>query len=271
MKNHKIRVWHLIVFNLFFSFSGSFVALYLGVDKPVENLIEVLFSTFFVIFLLIIMPDIRRFLFNINMKNLLPSIIAGILAGLLLWFTMVLYIPLNQLTLDSCNLELCSTLLDKYYTFNSTGKASRMSEFLMISMIIKFVIIAPIREELLYRSAMSVLFNKRYTIVMTSIFVAIVFAIFHLRYFVFMMGYSLVMSAMVLKYRNILPAVIAHGIYNGIIFFLYPSKAIISHYSNLGLFEISLVIFLLINIFFWSCFVISRQSLDWLHSSERNE
>jgi len=264
INNTEIKVWHLLLFYFFFSFAGSFLALYSGVGKATENIIEVMFSVFYMVFLLFLLPDIKKFIFGFNLMKFVSAIIIGVISGLLLWYIMVLWVPLRQLTLASCELEICNNLLNKYYTFNSTGSMSDISKLLLFSMIMKFVFIGPIREELLYRAAMSTLLFRRYSILTTSLIIAIIFAVLHLRYFVFTMANSLMFSALVLKYRNILPAVIAHGTYNCTIYFLYPSKTIVGHYSNLSMFEIALVLLLLGNIFYWSCHVIKRHPLDWL-------
>ncbi len=260
---YKMKVWYLILFNLFFSFAGSFVALYSGAEELGNNIIRIGFSILFIIFLLIVVFNAKDFIRN-KIRSWFEMFFSGFLSGIVLWYTMVLFVPLTRLTLDSCSLNICEDVLRNYYLQNNIANFSILDNSLIASMIISFVIIGPLKEELLYRVAMMTILIKRYSLLSSSIIVAMIFAAFHLRYFIFMASLSLVLSALVLRYGNIFPAVIAHGTYNTMIYFLYPSKTIIGNYTNLGIFEILLAITLLLSLYYYSCNVISRSSLEWL-------
>jgi membrane protease YdiL (CAAX protease family) len=137
-------------------------------------------------------------------------------------------------------------------------------------MVFHFAVITPIREELMFRCSMSMIYAKRYNLVVVSLFVAAIFAMFHLRYFITTFVFSLVMSALVLKYRNILPAVVAHGTFNGFIYFLYPSIKVVGIYTNLTAVDITVFFILLIGCCYFSLKSIKKCSLDWLEEPSNN-
>lgn len=264
-RDTTLTVWQLIIFNALFVFIAGFIARYSQQSEALEHIVYSIFGFLFIIFLLYININHRKYLVGLKSFDLLKVIGVGFFVGLLMWYTMVLLIPTIQLILAACNSEFCSDISQRFYPSINAGSISDLSLFLIIAMIIRFVIITPFREELLYRTAMMLSLHKKYSVLTSVIIIALIFSVFHLRYFVFAIGYSLVMSALVLKYRNILPAVVAHATYNLTIYFLYPTTTVIGHYSNLGLVEILIVISLLINIYFWSCYTIKKYSLNWLN------
>jgi len=262
-----LKLWHLVIFNAFFDFMGGFIALYSGEGEVFKSITKICSSVLFISFLFFILGDIKNFVVGNHQKGWFTEITIGILSGLLMWFTMILFYPLTFLALDKCNLELCNELLQNTYIIKTAGTLSDLSWTIIILMILKFVILGPIREEILYRTAMLLTLYKRYSLLSSCLIISVVFAVFHLKFFLFTMAFSLLLSALVLIYRSIIPGVIAHGTYNLMIYFILPSKKIIGHYSNLTTFEILLAIFLMGNIFYWSCYVIKRSSLDWLEQS----
>lgn len=263
-EKYRMKIWYLIVFNLFFSFAGSFLALYFGAENLVSYIISIGFSILFIIFLLLVVDELKNF-FNNNASSWLTMFIIGIIVGFILWYTMVLFIPLTQLALDNCHINICGVVLDKYYSHKSEGSFLNLDRDLLASMVVLYVLIGPLKEELLYRVAMTTVLYKRYNLLSSTIIVSLIFAVFHLKYFIFMAALSLTLSALVFKYRNIFPAVIAHGTYNAMIYFLYPSDIIIGSYTNLSVLEILLSIVFLLSLYYFSYNNIKRYSLDWLN------
>ena len=270
-RNYKVKVWQLVVFNFFFYFMGEFIIRYTDNEYYIQVHIGTFFSILFTFFLIFINGSLLKFIVTIYKSKWLMSIVVGFVAGLLLWYIMVIARPLIELTLSSCNLESCHSLWQKYYADNSTIQYDKVSWYLVMSMVIHFVIVTPIREELLYRCSMSIIYIKRHNLVISSLFIATIFAVFHLRYFITTFVFSLVMSALVIKYRNILPAVVAHGTYNGFIYFLYPPIKVVGVYTNLTAFDITVFIILLLGCLVFSIKSIKKYSLDWLEAPSKNQ
>ncbi|MCP4413181.1 MAG: CPBP family intramembrane metalloprotease [Gammaproteobacteria bacterium] len=271
MKESELKVWHLVLFNIFFDFIGGFVALNMGNAEILQNIIKICTSMLLISFLIVFIPDIKKFIFPRYNRNSLFAISLGFILGILMWYTMVLFMPLIQLLLDNCSLGFCDDLLQNYYSIKTSGSFLDLNREVLVTMVVIFVIIGPIREEILYRAAMGVVLYKRYSLVGCSIIVALVFSLFHLRHSVFTFAFSLLLSALLLKYRSIWPGAIAHGTYNCMIYFLFPSKDIIGHYTNLSNFDVFLAIFLLVNTCFWSIYSIKRSSVDWLELSHNHQ
>jgi membrane protease YdiL (CAAX protease family) len=270
-RNYKVQVWHLVVFNFFFYFMGEFTNRYTDNEYYIEVHVSTFFSMICTVFFIFINGNLLKFIIGIYKSQWIKSIVVGFVAGLLLWYIMVIAKPLIELTLSSCNLESCHSLWQKYYADNSTIQYDKVSWYLVMSMVIHFVIFTPIREELLYRCSMSMIYEKRYNLVTASLFIAAIFAAFHLRFFITTFVFSLVMSALVLKYRNILPAVVAHGTYNGFIYFLYPSIKVVGVYTNLTAVDITVFIILLVGCFYFSIKSIKKCSLEWLEEPFKNK
>ncbi|MFT5451555.1 MAG: membrane protease YdiL (CAAX protease family) [Enterobacterales bacterium] len=270
-QNYKIKVWHIIIFNFFFYFTGEFINRYTDYRYVFEVNVGTLFSIAFTIFLIFINGKLLRFIIDIDKSKWLVSIFVGFVAGIVLWYISAIGKPLIELSLNYCNLDSCHSLWKRAYADNSTIQYDQVSWYLVVSMVFHFAVITPIREELMFRCSMSMIYTKRYGLVASSLLVAAVFAVFHLRFFITTFVFSLVMSALVLKYRNILPAVVAHGTFNTFIYFLYPSIKVVGVYTNLTAVDITVFIILLVGCFYFSIKSIKKCSLEWLEEPFKNK
>jgi membrane protease YdiL (CAAX protease family) len=263
-RNYKVKVWQLVVFNFFFYFMGEFINRYTDNQYYIQVHIGTLFSILFTVFLIFINGNLLKFIVDSYKSQWLMSIFVGFVSGILLWYLSVIEKPLIELTLSSCNLDSCYSLWQRFYANNNTIQYDKVSWKVVLSMVIHFVVFTPIREELMYRCSMTMIYARRYNLVKASLLIAAIFAAFHLRYFITTFVFSLVMSALVLKYRNILPAVVAHGTFNAMIYFLYPSIKVVGVYTNLTAIDITVFIILLLGCFYFSIKSIKQCSLDWV-------
>ena len=79
-------------------------------------------------------------------------------------------------------------------------------------------VLAPIVEEPLYRVVFYRVFRRRYSPFVSIIFVALLFAIVHPTYFFLAFISSLALSFLIYQTGSVWSAVIAHGVYNSLVF-----------------------------------------------------
>ena len=218
----EVKVWHLVTFNLFFYVLGESIARFLGGGLLYKNIFNIFTTLIFIYILVLILPIPRKFTFITSKKIRSKAILSGILHGIFLWLLMTLFQPSVIDLLNNCEMELCNSLASNLKGYNSFIQYDKVSNILVFSMIIRFVIVGPIEEELLYRTSMFIKLEKKYCAGLSSFIVALIFSVFHLKFFLFFLIFSLVLSALIAKYRSLLPAILAHGTYNFLIYFISP-------------------------------------------------
>jgi len=217
----NLKVWHLIVLNVFFVFSGEFMAYIFDLELAFRYAVIILFQLIFICFLFILFRPFSEINFFSKSGLRSKALVEGVIIGVVFWFAMLVSQISWRSLLLMCELDACNDILD-YYAIGS-GPGTGIEPRLYWIMVVSFVFVGPIKEELLYRITMYNLISKRGRSALFSAgLVALIFALFHLRYFIFFAMFSLTLSALLKQYRSIVPLVIAHGIYNWLIYFVLP-------------------------------------------------
>jgi membrane protease YdiL (CAAX protease family) len=220
-----IRVWHLVLFNLFFYVSGQFAALLFGGSLLAKNVFDIIFGLLFAVFLVLLLPQTVKAMRLPDGADCYKVITVGVFQSIVLFVMMILFQMFVTELFEYCS--FCGDFFRIKVDFSESSSFEETSFVLMAAMFFRFVIVGPFEEELLYRVGMASVLYGRIGSLKGVVVIALIFASFHLTYFPYFFLFSLVLSSLVAKYRSVFPAFVAHGLYNFMVFFVLPPGKIV--------------------------------------------